>query len=152
MQGLGFPVIYTGDTHGPSHGLALEASEDGNVLVPAARAGRPQTLRGKSIVQRTFDTKSPVEAKGRFLAVPAAVEREWAGSPSWPRCRRRRRTSCPRCRSMESWGSSTAGSSPSSRTTRRGPGVARRDRTGQALDQSPSFPSARGGGAVEAAD
>ena len=32
---------------------------------------------GKTIVQKTLDTKDPAEAKRRFLPVAAAIDREW---------------------------------------------------------------------------
>ncbi len=41
----------------------------------------PDALRpfvGKTILQRTLDTKIPAEAKGRFLTVAAQIDREWA--------------------------------------------------------------------------
>ncbi len=45
------------------------------------RRSVPEALRpyvGKTIVQRTLDTKDPSEARGRFLTVASAIEREWA--------------------------------------------------------------------------
>jgi hypothetical protein len=71
-------VIHGGDTFGPQNGFALEAPQDRRLLVPAPRSRRPTFRRGKTIVQKTLDTKDPAEAKRRFLPVAAAFDREWA--------------------------------------------------------------------------